>query len=73
MVLTLEQALYGGDDYELCVTLAPAALDQLPVDVASRLAVIGKVCAGSGLRLLQADGVIEEIAVPAGYDHFKGQ
>lgn len=70
---SLEQALYGGDDYELCVTLAPATLGRLPVDVASRLAVIGKVCAGSGLRLLQADGVIEEIAVPAGYDHFKGR
>lgn len=70
---TLEQALYGGDDYELCVTLSPAALDQLPERVARHLAVIGKVCAGSGLRLLQADGVIKDIALPAGYDHFKGQ
>ncbi|MFC4260154.1 thiamine-phosphate kinase [Marinobacter lacisalsi] len=70
---SLDQALYGGDDYELCVTLAPAALDRLPGHVASSLDVIGRVCAGSGLRLVQADGIIEEIAVPAGYDHFKGR
>jgi thiamine-monophosphate kinase len=70
---TLEQALQGGDDYELCVTLPPAALEQLPDHVARQLFVIGKVCAGSGLRLLQDDGVIEEIGVPVGYDHFRGQ
>lgn len=67
---TLAQALRGGDDYELCVTLSPSALGQLPGYVANSLAVVGKVSTGSGLRLMHADGVIEEISVPAGYDHF---
>lgn len=68
---TLEQALYGGDDYELCITLPRPAMDRLPVDVVRGLSVIGEICAGSGIQLLTANGVIEEIAVPAGYDHFK--
>ncbi|WP_328185571.1 thiamine-phosphate kinase [Marinobacter sp. OP 3.4] len=68
---TLEQALYGGDDYELCVTLPRSAMDRLPADVAEGLSVIGEIRAGSGIQLLMANGVIEEVTVPAGYDHFK--
>lgn len=70
---TLEQALYGGDDYELCVTLPADVLDRLPASVAGRLTVIGTVGAGAGVRLLHLDGTIEQIAVPGGYDHFISQ
>lgn len=68
---TLEQALYGGDDYELCVTLPPAILQRLPDGVADELTVIGEVCRGEGLRLMLVNGVIEEIPGAAGYDHFR--
>lgn len=70
---TLEQALNGGDDYELCVILPHSALERLPGSITNSLWVVGKVCAGSGLRLMHADGVIEEASVPMGYDHFRGQ
>ena len=68
---TLDQALYGGDDYELCVTLAPDAVSTLAAHLGTSLTLVGTVSQGSGLRLVHADGVIEEIARPAGYDHFQ--
>lgn len=67
-----ELALAGGDDYELCFTV-PA--DRTP-DVAAALAQagcdatrIGRVVAGSGVRVLDAHG--NEVATPqAGWEHF---
>lgn len=69
---TLEQALCGGDDYELCVTLPPGGMRRLPSRVAAELSVIGEVRTGSGLRLVYDDGRVENVAVAAGYDHFQG-
>ena len=61
----------GGDDYELCVCLAPdaveaarSALDGLP------LTVVGEITAERGLRFV--DGAGATIAVSAhGYRHFE--
>lgn len=62
--------LNGGDDYELCCCLPPerfaaaqAALAPLP------LTVIGEIEAEPGLRLLAADGSIQEHP-PQAYRHF---
>jgi len=67
-----ELALAGGDDYELCFTV-PADRTS---DVAPALAQagcdatrIGRVVAGSGVRVLDAHG--NELATPqAGWEHF---
>ena len=69
----LELALSGGDDYELCFTVAP----DLP---APALAALGRDCPvhcigrttppGAGLKLLQADGRVYEPAFAGGYRHF---
>ena len=56
---TLDQALSGGDDYELCFTLAGSA-PALGMPVHR----IGRVVAAPGLRL---NGVVRN---PAGYQHF---
>ena len=53
---TLQDALWGGDDYELLITAAA------PVEGFS---VVGKITAGSGVHL---DG---EAVVARGYDHFR--
>ena len=55
----LEQALYGGDDYELCFTG-----QMLPESLFSDIFCIGKVVSSSGIRV---DG--EEVS-PGGYIHF---
>ncbi|WP_372972634.1 thiamine-phosphate kinase [Marinobacter sp.] len=70
---TLEQALYGGDDYQLCVTLPAGELARLPWDVASKLHVIGEICRAEGLYLQHADGPRESLVPGTGYDHFKYQ
>lgn len=70
-VASLEQALYGGDDYQLCVTLPGPAMGRLPEDLARRLQVIGEIRAGAGLQLAHPDGTLEAIAPGSGYDHFK--
>lgn len=54
----LHWALKGGDDYELCLTVAPDRLpqvQQLARDTQTPLTVIGQIDAASGLRL-QHDG-----------------
>ena len=66
-------ALAGGDDYELLFT-APAAAHGAVLAAAAGAGVaarcIGRIEAGSGLRLLDAQGRGLALALP-GFDHFK--
>jgi thiamine-monophosphate kinase len=69
--LTLQ--VQGGDDYELCVCLAPEKFDE----AAARLAVldlpltlIGRITVETGLRFLDANGATIALA-PNGYRHFQ--
>ena len=74
--LALQQqcALAGGDDYELLFT-APAAAHGAVLAAAAGAGVaarcIGRIEAGSGLRLLDAQGQRLALALQ-GFDHFKG-
>ncbi|MFW5824554.1 MAG: thiamine-phosphate kinase, partial [Marinobacter sp.] len=68
---SLEQALCGGDDYELCVTLPGSALSGLPGKLAEQLQVIGEIRAGAGLQLEHPDGTLEDVSSCTGYDHFR--
>lgn len=58
-------ALAAGDDYELCITIPPAAFDILENSVARELTVIGEITSEPGLQLSgpASCGV-------QGYDHF---
>ncbi len=61
----------SGDDYELCFTADPARRDALAVlsdSIGVRLARVGAVVAGSGVRALDAGGC--EVRLRPGYDHF---
>jgi thiamine-monophosphate kinase len=65
----LELAATGGDDYELLVTAAPERRET--VEAAARSAGtavtwVGSVAAGTGTRLVAADGRPVELA---GYEH----
>jgi len=65
-------ALAGGDDYELCFTVAPARLDAAQVALrASGIAarVIGRVVAAPGVRVFDAQGA-PCLPTRAGYEHF---
>lgn len=70
----LRHALTGGDDYELCFTLPPEALRELRAGPAGELPPIhpiGRVEAGAGVRVVDADGAV--LARDwAGFDHFAG-
>ena len=69
---TLDQALAGGEDYELLATVAPAAVVSLTADLmerfGTRLSVIGEIGPGAGLKIEDAAGRRE--LDPAGWDHF---
>lgn len=70
----LQHALTGGDDYELCFTLPPAALPRLGALAGPGmppLTCIGRVVDGAGVRALGPDGRVLHFARP-GFDHFNG-
>lgn len=68
----LMAALSGGDDYELLFTAPPeraAELARVGTDLAVPVTLIGRVEAGSGVRVIDAEGAA--VSVPdAGYRHF---
>lgn len=64
-------ALSGGDDYELCFTVAPEKLPELAMLIAQgeiNATVIGEIIAGSGVHC-ELEGEAFELASP-GYQHF---
>jgi thiamine-monophosphate kinase len=66
------RVLTGGDDYELCFTLAPDRAGELPALAAALelpLTVIGRMTAGAGVRVLDRDG--QALALGrGGWTHF---
>jgi thiamine-monophosphate kinase len=69
-----ELALYGGEEYELVVTVPPGKLDEvisLADTLGSRIMPIGKVVEGSRGIVLRTNG--EERQLPVrGWEHFSG-
>ncbi len=62
----------GGDDYELCFTVAADAkdfLEELQADLGLRITVIGRIAEGAGVCCLAPDGAIFEPDL-TGFDHF---
>jgi thiamine-monophosphate kinase len=65
-------ALAGGDDYELCFTIAAENLPELhrrAADFGCTVTRIGSIEPGSGLRLRDEHGTTSNVD-PAGYRHF---
>jgi thiamine-monophosphate kinase len=62
--VTPEQAVTGGDDYELLVTVPPER--RQAAEAAAPLTWVGEVTAGSGLVLLGPDGPVSGLR---GYEH----
>lgn len=65
-VRALDLALTAGDDYQLCLTIAPEALAALPAPVREQLTVIGRIVPEPGLTLAGAPAGYQT----QGYDHF---
>ena len=65
--------LNGGDDYELCFTVAPDRLDalnQLDWQACGGIAEVGVISQEAGLRLVDRAGL--DLPLPtSGYDHFQ--
>lgn len=68
---TLEQALHGGEEYELLFSVSPRSVAQVPrtLDGIS-LTRIGRVVEERGVRLLYPDGRRERLR-PGGWEHFR--
>lgn len=64
-------ALYGGEDYELLMTVAPDMVDAVTQAIGAtgtRVSVIGEVTAEPDVVLVRADGTREPVR--RGWDHF---
>ena len=65
--------LGGGDDYELCFTVAPERVEQLKQRAAAwdcACTDIGRITAEAGLRCFRPDGT-SYLLESAGYEHFR--
>jgi thiamine-monophosphate kinase len=70
--LDWDMILTGGDDYELCMTVAPAeapALVALTKSMGLRLTCIGEIKSGQSLSIKDVDAQ-EYVLNNTGYDHF---
>jgi thiamine-monophosphate kinase len=69
----LEHALHDGEDFELCVVVAPEAADALVARPPEPAQVyrIGTITAEPGMRLRLSDGTIVPL-IPRGFDHLHG-
>jgi thiamine-monophosphate kinase len=66
--VALEQALHGGEDYELLFTSSR----KVPARVAGvRVTRIGRITRANGMRLLEAEGPMRKLAA-RGWEHFRG-
>jgi thiamine-monophosphate kinase len=68
----VQLALAGGDDYELCFTVAPDRVPELTARLASvkcTVTCIGRIEAGNGIMLLERGVPVARTF--AGYDHFR--
>jgi thiamine-monophosphate kinase len=69
----LEFALRGGEDFELCCTVAPGALtpvlDEFRTQFGIDLTCVGVMTSEPALSLVQADGSQTPLS-PQGFDHF---
>lgn len=64
--------LRGGDDYELCIVAKPAEetnLMKLAKSLGVQLSCIGTIVQGNAIRLIEADGTVNEVKA-TGYQHF---
>lgn len=67
-------ALFGGDDYEICFTAAPAdaaVLETIAAESEVAITRIGEVAAGTGVTLFD-DGEMLGIEGNHSFDHFRG-
>jgi len=67
-----QQALEGGEDYELCFTAGQAdatAIAALAADTATAVTRIGTIEAGAGIELCKNKSVMQ--FSPLGFDHFR--
>lgn len=65
-------ALFGGDDYELCFTVAPEDCDELECiakAVGVSISCVGSIMVGEGIDYRAADGSAVELAAQA-FQHF---
>jgi thiamine-monophosphate kinase len=69
----LDLALSGGEDYVLLLTVPEAKTQDVERlskdDIGSPLYLIGEIVDGTGIRMVNDDGSVEELAV-RGFDHF---
>ena len=69
----LRAALFGGDDYELCVTVAPqhcGEFERMAVNLDTRVSCIGTITEGGAIRCVNAAG--DDIAIADhAYVHFQ--
>jgi thiamine-monophosphate kinase len=68
----LEHALSDGEDFELCLTVAPEGAEQIlgHPPSPSRLFPVGRIVEEGGLKLRSLDGEIRDLRM-AGFDHLK--
>jgi thiamine-monophosphate kinase len=68
---TIEQALHGGDEYELLFTVPPAKSARVPSEIAGTpVTYIGTIVKSKGVWLVAPDMKSRQPLEPRGWEHF---
>ena len=69
----LDLVLTGGDDYELCFTIPEkykGRLSQIAQQTGVSISVIGRMCEGQGIEMIDENGNMMDMPAQQGYRHF---
>jgi thiamine-monophosphate kinase len=69
--LALDWALYGGEDFELVLSLPAAIAPRLVQELGAGAAIVGTITAEPGVWLVSAAGAfLKQLSLEAGFQHF---
>ena len=68
----LDWALYGGEDFELVLCLAPSSAEALIQHLGQGAAIVGKITAGPSVQLIDLTGQYPDqvLSLSQGFQHF---
>ncbi len=68
--LALDWALYGGEDFELVLCMAPGLAAKVCAESSLGTVMIGEITSELGISLIRENGLVQSLSLEQGFQHF---